>query len=381
MKIVHIELAGFYNEEMSYQTNMLVSQNCRDGHEVLVISSNYQFVDGEVCRVASGQHVMAEGAVLIRLPYFPSLKRYSFQKLRYARGVYKLLEQFKPNVVFIHCTQTLAIFDIIHYKKDHPEVKLYADTHTAYYNSGMNWLSLHMLHRILYRYLTQKVLPYLEKYFYIGQEEKNFSMKEYKVPESVMEYYPLGGTLFPEEVYEEKRARRRAELGLAHGELLLLHSGKMGPSKKTEDLLRAFADVPEFKAKLAVIGSIPKDMESTLLPLLEEDDRVIYLGWKSAEELMEYLCAADLYCQPGSVSATMQNAICCGCPAMVYPWKSYRMLMERGQFFWVENRQEIQQVFSRLAVQQEQLKEMTVQAWICARKMLDYRKLAARLYI
>ncbi|MGO5023958.1 glycosyltransferase [Lawsonibacter sp. LCP25S3_G6] len=380
MKIVHIELAGFYNEGMSYQTNMLVSQNCRDGHEVLVISSNYQFVDGEVCRVTSGQHVMAEGAVLIRLPYFPSLKRYSFQKLRYARGIYKLLEQFKPDVVFIHCTQTLAIFDIIHYKKDHPEVKLYADTHTAYYNSGMNWLSLHVLHRILYRYLTQKVLPYLEKYFYIGQGEKKFSMKEYKVPESVMEYYPLGGTLFPEEVYEEKRARRRAELGLAHGELLLLHSGKMGALKKTADLLRAFAAVPKLKAKLAVIGSIPKDMESTLLPLLERDSRVVYLGWKASEDLLEYLCAADLYCQPGSVSAIMQNAICCGCPVLSFPHESYVDTLDCSEFFWARSQTDMESVFSKLASTPEILKPMTEGAWRCAREILDYRQLAARLY-
>ena len=59
-----------------------------------------------------------------------------------------------------------SLLDVIRYKKDHPEVKLYADTHTAAYNSGTNWLSLHIQHRLFYKYLVQKLLPCLEKYFY-----------------------------------------------------------------------------------------------------------------------------------------------------------------------------------------------------------------------
>ena len=123
-----------------------------------------------------------------------------------------------------------------------------------------------------------------------------------------MEFYPLGGNIFPPEEYAEKRERRRVELGLAPDELLLVHSGKLDALKRTEELLRAFAAVPELKAKLAVIGSIPDDRKELLTSLMEQDSRVQFLGWKSGAELQEYLCACDLYCQPGSLSATMQNA-------------------------------------------------------------------------
>ena len=269
---------------------------------------------------------------------------------------------------------------MIRYKKNHPQVKLYADTHTAYYNSGTNWLSLNVLHRMFYRSLIQKALPYLEKYWYVGTGEKKFSQEVYGVPENLMEFYPLGGTLFPDEVYAEKRTRRRAELGLAPNELLLVHSGKLDALKRTAELLRAFAAEPELKAKLAVIGSIPADMEDTLRPLLEGDDRVAYLGWKSSEDLMEYLCAADLYCQPGSVSATMQNAICCGCPVLSFPHESYMDTLDCEEFFWVRNQEDMESVFSKLIAAPEILEPMTEGAWRCAREILDYRKLAARLY-
>ena len=80
-----------------------------------------------------------------------------------------------------------------------------------------------------------------------------------------MEFYPLGGILPAEEDYQAHRAARRAELGLRPDELLLVHAGKLEPQKKTDALLRAFAAVPELKARLAVVGSIPEEHKDKLL--------------------------------------------------------------------------------------------------------------------
>lgn len=195
-----------------------------------------------------------------------------------------------------------------------------------------------------------------------------------------MEFYPLGGLLFSPDDYSEKRARRRAELGLAPNELLLVHSGKLDSLKRTAELLQAFSAVPNLRAKLAVIGSIPAEMENILQPLLAGDSRVSYLGWKSAEDLLEYLCAADLYCQPGGPSVTMQNAICCGCPVLSFPHEAYVKMLDCGEFFWVRKQKDMESVFSTLAKAPEVLEPMTEGAWRCAREILDYRRLAARLY-
>lgn len=380
MKIAHVGLASFYTEGMTYQDNLLAEQNARDGHEVLYISNAAKYVDGKIVETGYEDHMTPSGVRLVRLPYVQVLNHFVSDKFREVKGLYGLLADFAPDVILSHDLCYWSLRDVIRYKKDHPEVKLYADTHTAYYNSGTNWLSLHVLHGMFYRPLIQKALPYLEKYWYIGTGEKQFSREVYGVPESLMEFYPLGGTLFSDEAYGEKRARRRAELGLAPDELLLVHSGKMDALKRTAELLRAFAAVPGLRAKLAVIGSIPADMEDTLKPLLEGDSRVVYLGWKSAEDLLEYLCAADLYCQPGSVSATMQNAICCGCPVLSFPHESYVETLDCGEFFWVRSQEDMESVFSKLTSAPEILEPMTEGAWRCAREILDYRQLAARLY-
>ena len=272
------------------------------------------------------------------------------------------------------------MLDVIRYKKDHPAVKFYVDSHAAENNSGTSWLSLHILHRLFYRYLVQRSLPYVEKYLYISAECGGFLSRHYGVPESMMEFYPLGGVLFSEEERRANRRRRREELGLAEDELLLVHSGKLDALKRTEELLRAFAAVPELKAKLAVIGSIPEEMRQTMSPLMEADSRVAYLGWKSAPELMEYLCAGDVYCQPGSQSATMQNAVCCGCAVMLYPHPSHTMHYDWGNVFWVRTQADMEDVFRRLAGGEVPLEPMKEGSMRCARELLDYRRLAARLY-
>lgn len=381
MNIAHIGLSGaYYTENMTYQDNQLAEQNARDGHKVLYVSNAAKYENGAVVETGYEDIILPGGVRLVRMPYVHVLSRFVSSKFRKARGLYPLLEDFAPDVILSHDLGYWSVLDVIRYKKDHPEVKLYADTHAAAYNSGMNWLSLHVLHRIFYKYLVRKALPYLEKYFYIGDAERQFSIQNYGVPEALMEFYPLGGTPPEEEEYQAARARRRAELGLAEDELLLVHSGKLDPLKRTDVLLRAFAAVPELKARLIVLGSIPEDRKPLLLPLMEADRRVSYLGWKSGDELQEYLCACDLYCQPGGASATMQNAVCRGCPILSYPHEVYTKDFDYGNFLWVKTEADIAEAFRRIERDPALLAPLGENSRRCARELLDYRKLAARLY-
>lgn len=379
MKIAHIGLASFYTEGMTYQDNLLSAQNVRDGHEVLYISNAAKYVSGRV--VETGYEDKMDGNVrLVRLPYERFFTSFATDKLRRVKGLYALLEDFAPDVILSHSLSYWSVLDVICYKRAHPKVKLYADTHIAAYNSGTNWLSLHLLHRGLYRFLIQRTLPYLEKYFYISKASRRFSAEDYGVPEALMEFFPLGGILLPEEAYQETRAKRRAELGVGEHTLLLVHSGKLDALKRTEELLRSFTAVPELKARLAVIGSIPEDRKALLSSLMEADRRVVYLGWKSGEELQEYLCACDLYCQPGSVSATLLNAVCQGCAILSYPHEDYTKDYGCGNFLWVGTEADMAEAFRALAEDPAMLAPLKENSRRCARELLDYRKLAARLY-
>lgn len=380
MTIVHLELGGFYTEDTLYQTNLLARSNLVDGHKTAVVSTNFRWEGASLIKVPIGESVVEGGVHLIRLAFTNPDPHYTHQKIRKSRGVYPVLERLAPDVILSHGLQYWSILDVIRYKKDHPEIKLYADTHADYYTSGTNWLSRKVLNGMFYRWLVQKSLPFLEKLLYVTDECRRFSAELYGVPGDRMEFYPLGGTVLPEAEYQTLRTKRRAELGVGEHTPLLVHAGKLEPMKRTDALLRAFAAVPELDAKLAIIGSIPEEQKGFLTSLMDADSRVVYLGWKSGEELEEYLCACDLYCQPGKVSAIMQNAVCRNCPVLLYPHPDYVKDFDWGNIRWVRTEEDMAAAFRELAEGALPLSDMAEGSARCAREILDYRVLAARLY-
>ena len=380
MRIAHIGLATFYTDGMTYQDNLLAEQNVRDGHQVLYVSNAAKYENGKVVETGYEDSVLPSGVRLVRLPYEPVINSVVTEKLRRVKGLYKLLGEFAPDVILCHDLCYYSVLDVIRYRKEHPEVKLYADSHTDYGNSGKNWVSLHILHRLYYKALAQKALPYLEKYLYTSYERKDFCIENYGYPESITEFYPLGGKCPSDAEYAEKRARRRKELQVKDDELLFIHSGKLDAGKKTAELLNAFYAVPELKAKLLIAGSVPDDGKELLLPLFDRDKRVVFLGWLTAEELIEYLCAGDLYLQPGTVSATMENAMCCRCAGMLYPTSSYKRAYPEDMAFWVKDEADILAAFRTVAADRDCIGKMRASAYSFALENLDYKKLAERLY-
>lgn len=192
-----------------------------------------------------------------------------------------------------------------------------------------------------------------------------------------MEFLPLGGVIPSADEIDRCRIKIRKELHLEK-EFLFVHSGKLSPEKRTAELIRAFTRVNELKARLVIIGSMPEETEKELTELINYDNRISYLGWKSSDQLMEYLAAGDLYCQPGSCSATLQNAICCRAAVMARPMESYTML-DKGNFFWVEGEDDIYNLFKALNERPQILENAKANAEICAREYLDYQQMEKKI--
>lgn len=160
MKILHLCLANFYIDNYTYQENMLPRMNREDGHDVRILASTETYVDNvHYGYVEPSEYVTEYGVPIKRLPYVKVGNSFVTHKFRAYPHLYEEIAAFAPDVIFCHELQFWSIQDVIRYKKEHPAVKLYADTHAAAYNSGTNWLSLHILHRVFYRSLVRKALP------------------------------------------------------------------------------------------------------------------------------------------------------------------------------------------------------------------------------
>jgi glycosyltransferase involved in cell wall biosynthesis len=302
------------------------------------------------------------------------------KKARLHPGVYTAISDFGPDVILFHGLCGGELLTVAKYKKNNPDVKFYADSHADANNSAGNFVSKKILHSLYYGRIIRMALPYIDKILCVSLETKDFIREIYDVPDKLLEFYPLGGTVFSDDEYYGMRVRIRAKLGLSDDDVLIVQAGKLEKRKKVIESLQAFNGMEFGKMKLVLIGSVNDEIKIEFERLVAANDSVSYLGWLDSPELMAHLCAADLYLQPGSQSAIMQNSLCLRCPVAIADVPSHKPFLQ-GNGWAINASQSISAVFADVASNKRQLIPMAVRSLEIARIMLDYRQLAARLYV
>ena len=379
MRIVHICLASHYTEGMNYQDNILPDINSQDGHEVLIISDTQKYINGKLINTNEEEKDLKQNLKLIRINFDKILSKFISEKIRKSKKLYNILKKFKPNVILFHGMCAYELLTVSKYKKENPHIKLYADSHEDFTNSATTFFSKNILHRLFYKKIALKCLKDIEKVLYISEETRIFLQDFYEIPNEKLEFYPLGGFIVKKEEKKIIREKIRKELEIPQGDLVLIHSGKLDKLKKTFELLEAFAKIDNKNIYLIIIGSIP-DENTVIYDLIKKDERVKYLGWKSGDELLEYICASDIYMQPGSQSSTSLTAVCCGLPILLYPSISYQKMFDTNTF-WVKDNNEIEEALVEIIKNPNILENMSKRSYEIAKNILDYKKLSARLYI
>ena len=380
MKIMHLCLSNYYIDNHGYQENLLPAFNLKDGHEVMILASTETFVNPHrLGYLKPGEYINEYGIRVKRIRYRKIMPHFIMKKLRAYPEVYKEIEEFAPDVILHHGMGGYEIRTVAEYKRNHPNVRFYADAHSSFHNSAKNFISRRLLHGVFYKSAIRSSLDAIDRVLCTSLETFDFLEAMYGIPREMMEFYPLGGVVIDGAEHYEKRSRVRKQLGLKEKDILFLHSGRLDSKKRTCELLEAFSKVKNNEFRLAIIGSFSSDTEEKAKRLIESDKRVLYLGWKSGSELINHLCACDMYLQPGTQSATMQNAICTGCPVMLYPYDSHRPYLKDNGFF-VQTVEDMIDVFLKIESNPSIIEDMRVASYKVAYDILDYKKLAARLY-
>jgi hypothetical protein len=380
MRIAHLCLSNFYIDGYNYQENALPRQNRCDGHEVMIVASTETYSpDRRLSYTVPGRYLNEDGIPVVRLPYRRLFPHAVAKKLRMHPGVDELLEHFRPDVMLFHSLCGWELLTAAAYVERHPKVVLYADSHEDAYNSGRTFLSRNVLHRGYYRFVLRRALPRIRKVLCVSLETMGFVTECYGLVPSQLEFYPLGGEVSSDEEYSEKRRRIRGELGLREDQVVLVQAGKMDGKKKLVETLQAFRANEFRNLQLLIVGSLDGEIRSTVETLLPSVPNARYLGWKDARALVDHLCAADVYLQPGSQSATMQNALCARCPVILDDVPSHRPFVD-GNGWLLNASQSLEAVLSAIDGNPAQLEPLARRSLAIALDLLDYRKLAARLY-
>lgn len=381
MKIVHLCLSCFYNDGYTYQENELARRHVLDGHDVSIIASTEVFDEAmQISYTKPSQYVGNEGAAVTRLAYWQWAPEKIMRKIRAYKGLRGRLESESPDVIVCHGISGAWLVEVARFKRQNPEVIIFADNHADFNNSALGFISRNLLHRGLYRYIVRHSLWAIEAVLCVSTEAMDFAGQMYDIPSGKTEFFPLGGEVFDDKEYFSRRTRCREKLGASHQHVVFVQSGKFEVRKKLIEAVAAFSGAttnPNFMYVIA--GHVPDELLQPLDELISADSRVIYIGWKSADDLKDLLCAADIYSQPGTQSATMQMSLSARCPVIIANVKAHKPFFF-GNGWLVSSQDEIVAAMRAIERDPSALAEMSVQSHEIAKRLLDYRQLAARFY-
>lgn len=379
MKILHICLASSFTVGLTYQENILADINREDGNDVLIVADCSKYKSGKLVNTQEETTILGNGVKLIRLKYDFIITRFISSKIRKSKQLINVIDEFAPDVILHHGLASYELITVAKYKAKHPNVRYYADSHLNYENSARNILSKYILHRIIYKYFIYKALPFIDKIFYVGYDDLIFIKQIYHINDMFLEYLPLGGIIINRVERANNNIIIRDKYGIPKRDYILIHSGKMDNAKRSLEIVNAVHNIQDARIHLFLIGMMPPDIQNDIMPIIESDKRISFLGWKSAPDLLKYLCACDLYIQLGSVSATLQNAICCWSAVATYPHIAYKHLFG-DDVFYIQTADDIEKLLHKILRDKNILYEKRMKSFKLAQEILDYKKIAARLY-
>ena len=370
MRILIVTTGNEFTPSMLYKENYIIKAAQAHGDEIFVFANQYTYVKGKTALADAEEKV--EGYTLKRFKYRSYGNKMLTSRVRRIDGLQNEIVRLKPDLIFFNCGQVYNIKNLKLIKQALPEVKIVLDFSTKYLNSARNWFSRNIQHRLMYRSWLQQALPYVDKIFYISQESKVFAKEMYKFPDEIMEHNNLPGETIPVETKMAYKHEVFAKMGMTKDTIMFMYSGKIYPEKKVDHLVRAFVrtEVPNFR--LIIIGVYNDDASRlTIEPLIASDKRIQFMNFVSGSELTKYVCAADLYIQPGSISQTCQTAVCCGTPLCFNDIPTHREIYN-GNAFFVDSEEDIYNVFETISKNPSILKDMSEKAYLMAKEELDY---------
>jgi 1,2-diacylglycerol 3-alpha-glucosyltransferase len=202
----------------------------------------------------------------------------------------------------------------------------------------------------------------------------------YDVPQERIEFYPLGGFVYEDAEYARIRDLTRAQYQIADDQILFVQSGKMdNAGKKVLESLQAFSRLRDRNARLILAGHLHESVAAKATAMISCDARIQFVGWRTGDELRALLCAADVYLQPGTQSATMQMSLCSRCALILDDVPSHKPYLD-GNGWLIGKQLDLDEALALAVADMGQLRLMSSQSGDIALRLLDYRKLAARLY-
>lgn len=382
MKVLHICLACFFPDNYSYQENMLPKFHKELGYDVEVIASLASFDrNGKSTYLErGGSYINEYGIPVIRLNYKRPLKIYHI--LKRSVGLREALEKARADIIFIHGCQFMDMDIVVSYLERHPKISVYVDNHADFSNSGTNFFSKNILHKILWKKVAHDIEPYVKKFYGVLPARVDWLIDMYGLPSEKCELLVMGAD--DDKILEAERGNARQRIreryGIQDDHFLIMTGGKIDIAKKqTLLLMKAVRDIDSERVRLIIFGSVIPEMQEQVADLCD-GDKTKYIGWIPAGETYRYWSAADLAIFPGRHSVFWEQVAGMGIPMICKKWGGTMHIDVGGNVMFLTDDTvcEIKEAIQKLIDHPEEYTKMRQAAKGKGKKLFSYREIAKR---
>ncbi len=321
MQIVHISIACFYIEGMGYQENILPRIHKQMGYDVSIITvqSCYNGISkNPIGHRSVSTYYNEDGVEVTILPGNPVKNKYRKIFSPRSKGLYEKLKEIAPDIIFVHGVQTFDTLAVLRYKKENPEVRLFADQHGDYYNMPVNTWKRYWYQRFIIGYIARKTARLVERFWGVTPWRVDYLLNVYKIPRDKVGLLVMGGddSKIDFSRKEEYRKQLCEKLNFSTNDFIIVTGGKIDRAKNFHLLAEAVKRLPRF-CKLVIFGRPTAEMAPYFAQL---SDKVQCVGWIPSDEAYSYFLAADLGVFPGTHSVLWEQAVACGLPCIFKHW-------------------------------------------------------------
>lgn len=340
MKIVHVCLCGSMTDGMNYQENVLTKYHKRMGLDVTVIASQWEWgPGGKLQKTEKCNYINIDGVKIIRLKTWYGDVNHPLKKYR---GLFAVLEDEKPDYLFVHDCQFLDLIVIAKYLRSHENVITYVDNHSDKMNSASSWLSKNVLHKLIWKSCIWKIEPYVKKFYGVLPARVEFLKSMYGLPDEKCKLLVMGADddLVKRAINPSGREKLRQKLNLSSGEFLIVTGGKINRYRpETLNLMRAVIHSDIKDIKLLIFGSVDDTLKGEF-DQLAQNPQIMYIGWLDSAETYDYLSIADLVIFPGLHSVMWEQAVALGRPCVFKKIEGFMHVDLGGNALFLENSDE-----------------------------------------
>ena len=374
LKIIHV--CQYYNDGWGYQENLLPRYQAKLGHDTIVITSDRRpFYPGDKNKRIIGTGTFFDNGVRIeRIP----IKREFRNRFVIFEDLMGTLEKEKPDYIFHHGLTSPSLITVAEYKSSHGNVFLAVDNHADYFNSGKLWIWRLFNYKIYWRHKIKRYTSVIDVFFSITSNCALFAEQELNIPSFKHELLYLGADTDNNRFNSNWRKQIRNYFEFKDDDVVIITVGKIDKDKKVDEIIYSLKEIREPNIKLMIVGSIEENYEKELDHLINNDKRVVKVGWIRSDELFKYFSAADIAIFPGGQSTLWQQAISCELPVIFKYWEGidYLLSNENGLFLFSNDHRELSQYLKILIHNKELRKNMKNRAIKERDEILSYEIIA-----